>query len=110
MRRWLPTLPDQGSITAIDTGPARSVSFVTKIDVTGNPAGDLPESAYRRLVSYFIVSKLCGEALRDACDSLVENFVYSIRTPSVLEANVDETFDIAGGVTFVDGDQITLAD
>lgn len=110
MRRWLPTLPDAGSITTIDTSPGRTVSFVTKIDVTGSPTGELPESAYRRMVAYFIVSKLNGEALRDACDSLVDNFIYSIRAPTLSVPSPDEQFDIAGGITFVDGEQITLAD
>lgn len=77
MQRWVPSLYKTDLIST-DTANGRSVTFTTSVEVTGDASAALPESAFRRLVCHFVVSKLQDGDLLDAQEKLIDLYLWHL--------------------------------
>jgi hypothetical protein len=50
------------------------VNFVTPIDIGAPTVAHVPEDALKRMMCFYVVGKLSGKALNDACHTLAEIF------------------------------------
>jgi hypothetical protein len=63
-----------------DDGPQGSVHFLTETRIYGNTIADLPKSALYRMLCFYLIGKLDGAALEEACESLAD--IYSWQADS----------------------------
>ena len=80
MEQWVPSLYKR-NVVSTDTAHGRSVTFTTSVEVTGDASSPLPESAYRRLLCHFVVSKLQDSDLADAQDKLIDLYLWHLTKP-----------------------------
>ena len=72
-----------------DSGPGQIVKFTTTVEVTGDESTPIPEDAFRRLVSYFIISRLTSDDLRQAQENLIGQYMWAIKSPIAPSENFE---------------------
>jgi hypothetical protein len=64
--------------SAVDETTDGRVEFVTMIDVDAPTAAQVPHDAWRRMLCLYVVGRLSGTALADACQSLADIYSWQI--------------------------------
>jgi hypothetical protein len=62
----------------VDETTGGRVQFVTMIDIDAATAAQVPHDAWRRMICFYVVSHLSGNALADACQSLADIYSWQI--------------------------------
>jgi len=70
--------------SVVDETSGGKVLFQTTIDIDASDDSDISQEAWCRMASFFLLSRLSGKALLDACNSLAE--IYSWQIEQVLPA------------------------
>ena len=65
--------------SAVDETTDGKVQFVTTVDIDASTPADVSQDAWGRMLCFYIVSRLSGKALADACQSLVDSYTWQIQ-------------------------------
>ena len=64
--------------SSVDETPGGKVKFVTTVDIDAPTPVEVSRDAWRRMLCFYIVGRLSGNALGDACQSLTDNYTWQI--------------------------------
>ncbi len=64
--------------SSVDETPGGKVRFVTTVDIDAPTLAEVSLDAWRRMLCFYTVSRLSGNALGDACQSLADIYSWQI--------------------------------